>query len=131
MAARGRASASKDTEMAHTAKHKFARISPTKARPVAAMIRGLVVTRALEKLEFSPKRAARMVEKVLRSALANAGVDADAESMFVQDVRVDNGPVAPGTKRWMPVARGTAHPIRKRTSHISVTIEELSAEEET
>jgi len=116
--------------MPYSAKHRFARISPKKARPVAQMIKGMTVTQALENLEFTHKRGARMIEKVLRSALANAGVDADPDEMVVEDIRVDQGPVAPNTRRWRPVARGMAHPIRKRTSHISVTIELSSVEEE-
>lgn len=116
--------------MPYTAKHRFARISPTKVRPVARMIKGLSVPKALETLSFSPKRGARMLEKVLRSALANAGVDAEPSSMYVEDARVDGGPIATGTKRWIPVARGMTHPIKKRTSHIVVTIEQASTEGE-
>ncbi len=116
--------------MPYTARHRYARISPRKARLVADMIKGMSVARALEALEFSSKRAAGMIEKVLRSALANAGIDAEPENMYVLEARVDNGPVAPGTKRWMPVSRGMAHPIRKRTSHILVSIEEASTEGE-
>jgi large subunit ribosomal protein L22 len=116
--------------MANTAKHRFARISATKVRGVARMIQGMPVSRALETLEFSPKRGAKLLEKVLRSALANAGSDADPAEMVVQSVRIDGGPVAPGTKRFIPVSRGMAHPIRHRTSHIVVTIEHREAKEE-
>lgn len=136
--------------MAYTAKHRFARISPTKARPVANLVKGMGVIRALETLKFSPLRAAAMIDKVLRSALGNAGISADevvsrararstaasssateeAANYVVASVTVDGGPVATGTKRFIPVARGMAHPIRKRTSHITVTIDEISTEEE-
>ena len=116
--------------MPYTAKHRFARISATKVRPVARLIQGMSVPRALETLGFSPKRGAKMLEKVLRSALANAGVDAEPETMYVEQARVDGGPVATGTKRWIPVARGMAHPIKKRTSHIMITIEQASTEGE-
>ena len=133
--------------MAYVAKHRFARISPTKARPVARMVQGMPVVKALETLKYSPLRAAAMIDKVLRSALGNAGLNADevvsrrrggktssrsdeADNLYVQSVRVDTGPVAPGTKRWMPVSRGMAHAIRKRTSHITVVVEQANAEEE-
>lgn len=114
--------------MPYTAKHRFARISATKVRPIARLIKGMPVARALETLEFSPKRGARMMEKVLRSALANAGLDAEPENLVVRDARADIGPVATGTKRWIPVSRGMAHPITKRTSHIVVTIDEVQGE---
>jgi len=116
--------------MANTAKHRFARISAAKVRPVARLIKGMSVTRALETLKYSPKRGARLIEKVLRSALANAGADADPADMVVQSVVVDGGPIALGTKRFIPVSRGMAHPIRKRTSHIVVKIERVRSDEE-
>ena len=116
--------------MPYTAKHRFARISPTKVRGVARMITGKQVSRALEILEFSPKRGAKMLEKVLRSALANAGVDAEPEGMYVLEARIVGGPRAPGTKRWRAVSRGVAHPMTRRTSHILVTIEEKPTEGE-
>ncbi len=114
--------------MEHVAKHRFARISPTKCRQTARLIQGMTATRALETLGFSPKRAAKVIEKVLRSAIANAGVDADAGSITVKSVRIDGGPVAVGTKRFIPVSRGMAHPIRKRTSHITVVVDTGSEE---
>jgi len=116
--------------MPYTAKHRFARISPTKVRAIARLIKGMPVPKALETLEFNHKRGARMLEKVLRSAVANAGVDAEPEELVVSDARVDGGPAAPGTKRWIPVARGMAHPIRKRTSHITVTIDQIQSQGE-
>lgn len=116
--------------MPYTARHRFARISPTKVRPIAKLIKGMPVAKALETLQFNPRRGARMLEKVLHSAMANAGLDAEPAEMFVQDARVDGGPIATGTKRWIPVSRGMAHPIRKRTSHILVTVEQASAQGE-
>ncbi len=116
--------------MPYTARHRFARISPTKVRPVARMITGMPVPEALETLGFSPKRGAKMLLKVLQSAVANAGGDAEPDEMFVLEARVDGGPVAPGTKRWIPVSRGMAHGIRKRTSHIMVMIEQTQAQGE-
>lgn len=94
------------------------------------MIQGMPVARALEALEFSPKRGSRLIEKVLRSAVANAGADADADDMLVKSVRIDEGPVQTGTKRYIPVSRGMAHPIRHRTCHIFVQIDNASPEEE-
>jgi large subunit ribosomal protein L22 len=116
--------------MAHTAKHRFARISAKKMRPIARMVQGMSVTRALETLEFSPKRGAKLIEKVLRSALANAGAEAEPAEMVVESVRVDDGPIAPGTKRFIPVSRGMAHAIRHRTCHIAVKIGKTSTQEE-
>ena len=130
MAAGGRGNGCKGIHMPYTAKHRFARISPTKVRPIARLIKGMPVPKALETLHFSPKRGAKMLEKVLRSAVANAGVEAEPDEMFVQDARVDGGPAATGTKRWIPVSRGMAHPIKKRTSHIMVTVEQTQAQGE-
>ena len=130
MAGKGPGKRCKEASMPYTARHRFARISPTKVRPIANVIKGMPVPKALETLQFSPKRGAKMLEKVLRSAVANAGLDAEPAELFVQDARVDGGPVAPGTKRWIPVSRGMAHPIRRRTSHILVTVEETSSQGE-
>jgi large subunit ribosomal protein L22 len=85
--------------------------------------------KALDTLTFSPKRAAKLIEKVLRSAMANAGAGADAADMKVKSVRIDGGPVQVGTKRFIEVSRGMAHPIRKRTSHITVVVEHTASEE--
>lgn len=73
-------------------------------------------------LEFTPHRGAPMVRKVLGSAVANANeAEADVETLFVQEVRVDEGPTI---KRFRPKDRGRAHPIDKRTSHIVVVVEQ-------
>ncbi len=107
--------------MAWLAKHRFARIAPRKARLIAAMIRGCEVDDALNILKFSPHRAAPLLTKVLRSAMANADNDeADLESLYVQKIFVDEGPTI---KRWRPKDRGRAHPIMKRTSHITLVVE--------
>ena len=85
------------------------------------LIRGCDVTDALNILKFSPHRAAPMISKVLRSAMANAdNAEADVESLYVKEVLVDGGPTIP---RWHPKDRGRAHPIHKRTSHITVVVE--------
>lgn len=108
--------------MAYEAVHRFARISPRKVSPLAAMIRGRFADEALEILRFQPQRGARMLEKLLRSALANAE-DRRApnlHNLMVVDVRVDKGPMF---RRMRPRARGMAHIIKKRMSHIHVALE--------
>ena len=108
--------------MAYTATHRHARISATKVRPLADLIRGQRVDDALAILKFRPQRGARMLEKVLKSALGNAE-DQRAPNLGglrVVDARVDGGPMF---KRVRPRARGMAHVIKKRFAHIKVTIE--------
>jgi len=103
------------------AKHRFARTSPQKARLVADQIRGLPVSKALEILTFSLKKAAVLVKKVLDSAIANAehNQGADIDELKVGKVFVDEGPTM---KRIMPRAKGRADRIMKRTSHITVVV---------
>lgn len=103
------------------AKLKFARLSAQKGRLVADQIRGLPVERALQLLEFSPKKAAAMIKKVLESAIANAehNAGADVDELKVSRVLVDEGPAQ---KRFSPRARGSANRILKRTSHIVVAV---------
>ena len=103
------------------ARLKFARISPQKCRLVADQIRGLPVDRALQTLEFSPKKAAHIVKKVLESAIANAehNEGADVDELTVAKVFVDEGPTM---KRIQARAKGRANRILKRTSHITVAV---------
>ena len=108
--------------MAYEAAHRFARISPRKVRPIADMIRGKSADEALDILRFQPQRGARMLEKVLRSAMANAE-DRRAPNLHhlvVVDVRVNKGPMF---RRMRPKARGMAAVIKKRMSHIHVGLE--------
>ena len=108
--------------MAYKASHRMARINPRKVRPLADLIRGERVDAALAILKFQPHRGARMLEKVLQSALGNAE-DQRAPNMaglVVIEARVDGGP---SFKRVRPRARGMAHVVRKRFSHIRVEIE--------
>ncbi len=108
--------------MAYTATHMHARISASKVRPLATLIRGKKVDDALAILRYQPQRGARMLEKVLKSALGNAE-DLRAPNiggLRVIDARVDGGPMF---KRVRPRARGMAHIIKKRFSHIKVSIE--------
>ena len=108
--------------MNYSAKHRFARIAPRKARLVADLIRGRRVDDALTELEFSKKRAAYFFRNVLKSAIANAEEqEADVTSLFISESRVDEGPTI---KRFQPKDRGRAHPIAKRTSHLYVTVDE-------
>lgn len=103
------------------AKHRFARISPQKARLVADQVRGLPVDKALEVLQFSPQKAADLMKKVLESAIANAehNEGADIDELTVARVFVDEGPTM---KRIMPRAKGRADRILKRSSHITVVV---------
>ena len=105
--------------MDYTAKHRFARISPTKVRPVMDLIRGKSANDALKVLEFSRTRGAAFVNKVLRSAIANAGLDVEVDDLDVSEVGADDGPML---KRGRMRARGSWNRILKRTSHISVTV---------
>jgi len=108
--------------MPYVAKHRFARIKPTSAREVARLISGRWVDEALQILKFTHKRAARMVERVVKSAMAGAEQQAaDVTSLYVSEARVDAGPTL---KRWDFNARGMASPIRKRTCHIVVVLDE-------
>ncbi len=103
------------------AKLRMARISPQKARLVADQLRGLEVEKALEILAFSPKKGARIIKKVLESAIANAehNEGADIDELKVSTIYVDQGPVY---KRIQPRAKGRANRILKRTSHITVCV---------
>lgn len=100
---------------------KYVRFSPQKGRLVVDQIRGLPVARALDILEYSKKRAAVYVKKVLDSAIANAEHNngADIDDLIVSEVYVDQGPTF---KRLLPRAKGRADRILKRTSHITVTV---------
>lgn len=112
--------------MGWVAKHRFARISPRKVRLIADMVRGRDVQDALNVLKFSPHRAASMLSKVLTSAIANANEnEANVELLFVSEAKVDAGPTM---KRFRPKDRGRAHSILKRTSHITVVVEQEKQE---
>ncbi|MBC8373425.1 MAG: 50S ribosomal protein L22 [Planctomycetes bacterium] len=108
--------------MAWRAVHRFARISPRKVKLMTDLIRGRDVQDALNVLKFMPQRAAGMVSLVLTSAVANANeAEAAVEKLYVETAKVDEGPTM---KRFRPKDRGRAHPIMKRTSHITVVVEE-------
>ena len=109
--------------MATTAKLRYARTSPQKMRLVADQIRGLPVARALHVLEFSNKKAAAMIKKVLESAIHNAEHNdgADVDELKVSTIMVDQGPTL---KRLQTRARGRADRILKPMSHVTVTVAE-------
>lgn len=108
--------------MAYTATHKYARISARKVRALADLVRGKHADDALDILRFQPQRGARLLEKVILSALGNAeheqapGID----DLVVVDARVDEGPTF---KRIRPRARGMAFGIKRRTAHIRVALD--------
>jgi large subunit ribosomal protein L22 len=105
---------------------KFVHVSPRKARLVADHIRGRSVPEARTILAFTPRAAAHDVEKVLRSAIANAYIKHqwDDEDLYVKAVYVDVGPTL---KRWRARARGRVNRILKRTCHITVRLDKLEA----
>lgn len=102
---------------------KNARMSAQKCRLVADQIRGLPVEKALNLLEFSTKRAAGLMKKILSSAVANAEYNEgmDIDELKVATVFVDEGPTL---KRWRPRAKGRVNRILKRTCHITVMVSE-------
>ena len=100
---------------------KYAHISAFKAREVAREIQGLPVAAALDIVAFSPKKAAVLIGKTLKSAIANAENNANlrADTLFVKEATIGEGPTA---KRFQPKARGSAGPILKRSSHIRIVV---------
>ena len=110
--------------MPYEAKHRFARISPRKARLVMDLVRGRDVDDAIAMLKFSKQRVSGMIEKVIRSAVANASeqdVAGSRNALYVAKAWVDPGPTI---KRFQPKDRGKAYSINKRTSHLVVAIDE-------
>lgn len=102
---------------------KNLRIAPRKVRIVIDLIRGKSVEEALQTLRFIPKRAAKAVEKVVRSAAANAvnNYDMNEDRLYIAEIYADEGMVM---KRYRPRARGQAFPIMRRTSHVTVVVRE-------
>ena len=105
---------------------KYVRIAPRKARLVADKVRGKSYPEAVSILRFTNKRAAKIIGDVLNSAAANAehNLDADADELKIKTVKVDEGPTI---KRYRARAMGRATMIRKRTSHITVELEDPGA----
>jgi len=102
---------------------RHSRISARKARLVADLVRGMKVDSALDLLRFTPKKGAKIIRKVVQSALDNASRSAgvDEDRLYISLITVDEGPTL---KRWSPRAMGRATRIRKRTSHICVAVTE-------
>ena len=105
-----------------TARARYMRVSPTKARRVIDLVRGMPAQDALNLLKFQPQDASEQIYKVVASAVANAEHNGrlDPENLWVSEAYVDEGPTL---KRFRPRAQGRAYRIRKRTSHITVVLE--------
>ncbi len=107
--------------------YRFAPISPRKARLVTELIVGRGVQDAMDILKFTHKRAAPIINKVLKSAVSDADEQqADVDNLYVSCARVDDAGIRIGTKRWIPKDRGRAHRISKKACHIYVTVTQLS-----
>lgn len=106
----------------YTAHHKFAQMSAQKIRAFADLVRGKYVDEAQEILSCYPNRGARLIEDVLKSAMANADNRGhrNIDDLEIVDIRIDSGPIS---KRFRPKARGMSSPIKKRSAHISITLE--------
>jgi len=106
-----------------TAKARYIRVSPRKARLVTDLVRGKKVGEALSVLAFTHKAFAKTLTKLIHSAVANAqqNKQMDVDTLMVKRISVDGGPTL---KRFMPRAQGRATMIRKRTSHITVVLDE-------
>lgn len=111
------------TDKRPKAHHMFARVSDTKARIVLEQIKGKDVGQALGILAYSPRYASDLILKVLKSAIANAenNMDMDISKLYVQEVFANQGPTQ---KRIQPRAKGSAYRINKKTSHISIILNE-------
>jgi large subunit ribosomal protein L22 len=108
----------------YKASHRFARSSVRKLRPILDLIRGKYADDATDILKYMPHRGARMIEQVLKSAMANAedrGVR-NVGDLIVADARGDGGPMF---KRLMPRARGMAYMVRRRSCHITIGLSDL------
>jgi len=102
---------------------RYLRVSPRKARQVIDLVRGRDVGDALSVLKYTPRKAARMIEKVINSAVANAehNNELEADNLYIKKAFVDEGPTM---KRWRARAFGRATMIRKRMSHITIVVDE-------
>jgi len=101
---------------------RYAKTSPTKARQVINLIRGKDVGQALAILQELNKRAARIDENLLKSAIANAEMkDMDIDNLYIKEIKAEDGPIL---KRYMPRAYGRATPKKRRYSHIYITLAE-------
>ncbi len=110
-------------------KLNYLRISPRKVRLVADLIRYKRVDEAERILKFTPKRAAKSLAKLLKSAVSNArhNFKIEGNNLYIAKIFVNEGPIY---KRWMPRSRGLANPIRKRTSHITLVLGKIKEADE-
>jgi len=110
--------------MSVTAKLRYLRIAPRKVRLVADLIREKSVEEAQTILSFTTKKAAKVLLKLLKQAIANAKTNFQLEekNLYISKILVDEGPKY---KRWMPRARGQASPIQKKTSHVTIELTEI------
>jgi len=106
---------------------KYVRMSPSKLKPVADLVRGKDLNEALTILKFTPGKGAELVEKVVQSAAANAenNFDLNTADLYVAEIYANQGPTM---KRWRAGAQGRASKILKRSSHIGVTLREKETE---
>jgi len=100
---------------------KYIRISPKKARPIADIVRGQNAKQALVTLNFTPKKGAKIIAKAVKSAVANAehNYNAEKDNLYIKSITIDSGP---SLKRFRPRSRGMVSHILKRTSHVTVVI---------
>jgi len=112
--------------MEAVAREKYVRMSPLKIRQILVLIKDKDVEEALNILHFTPKRAAKAVEKALRAAVANFFLDEKAAKMSPHEIYIKNAYVnqGPALKRFRPMSMGRVGKIRRRTSHITVIVED-------
>jgi large subunit ribosomal protein L22 len=108
----------------------YLRMTPRKIRLVTRLISGMSIQEAEKRLKFLNKRATKPILKLLNSAIASAKNNFDLDekrinTLYIKTINVNEGPKL---KRWMPVSRGTAHPIQKKTSHIAMILDEKGRE---
>lgn len=107
-----------------TAKLKHLRMSPRKVRLVVDVVRGMKTGKALDQLRFINKKATEPIERLLKSGIANAehNYELDKNNLYIKEIMVNEGVTL---KRWMPRAHGRATPLRKRSSHIMLKLDEI------
>ncbi len=106
--------------------YRYAASAPRKARLVTELIVGRNVQEAIDLLKFTKKRAAYMINKALKSAVADADEQqADVDNLYVNTARIDEAGIRVGTKRFIEKDRGRAHPIKKKACHIHITVTQV------